>query len=329
MRESLQNRCENFVENRNRIQKNFAWESAYLYPVCAAIFMEKGRLVEEETLRHCRDVLKEETSLFSQFRSTVRLVMISQMAVDGAPESKLQRAMQVYDRLKQHFFASQYLPVASMTIAEMVSPGQYDGLAARTRRIYDGMKKEHPFLTSGEDCIFAALQALSARPEEELVSETEACYRILKGRFFSSNAVQSLSHVLALLEGTADEKCGRVMELFDILKEKGYRYGTEYELATLGVLAGIPEELSTIAEELIAVDQFLSGQKGYGFFGLGKRQRLMHAGMIVAADHIGQSEPSLLQTTARGGTISLIVAQQAALCAAIAAANAASSAATT
>ena len=69
------------------------------------------------------------------------------------------------------------------------------------------------------------------------------------------------------------------------------------------------------------VDDFLSGQKGYGFFGLGRKQRLMHAGMLVTSDYIGRSDA--MNTAAIGGTISLIAAQQAAMCAAIAAASAA------
>ena len=35
MREELRKRCELFVENRDIIKSVFAWESAYVYPMCS------------------------------------------------------------------------------------------------------------------------------------------------------------------------------------------------------------------------------------------------------------------------------------------------------
>ena len=259
--------------------------------------------------------------MFSNFRSTAKLPMIAMMAVDRDPEGKLDKALQVYDALKERFWGSQYLPVASMILADAVKPEEYDEVAARTRRVYDLMKSEHPLLTSGEDSVFAAMLTLSRLTDEQVVSETESCYRLLKAEFFSGNAVQSLSHVLALSEGRAEEKCAATIELFQKLKERGYQYGTGYELATLGVLAMLPVDQKTVMTDMMEVDDFLSAQKGYGFFGLGRKQRLMHAGMLVTSDCISQSET--MHTAAIGGTISLIAAQQAAMCAAIAASSAA------
>lgn len=321
MRASLSDLCVSFIENRDIFKSAFAWESSYLYPVCAAIFIDKRRKAEPERLEYCKKLLKAQTGVFSNFRSTAKLAMITMMAVDADPDRRLTRALQVYDALKAHFWGSQYLPVASMIISDMVEQSRYGELAARTRHIYELMKSEHPFLTSGEDSVFAAMLALSELTDEQIVEETEHCYRLLKSKFFYGNAVQSLSHVLALSEGRAEDKCNATMELYDSLKANGYKYGTDYELATLGVLATLPADRSTVMTDIMAADDFLSGQKGYGFFGVGRKQRLMHAGMIVTSDYIGQS--GSMQTAAIGGTISLIAAQQAAMCAAIAASSAA------
>ena len=73
--------------------------------------------------------------------------------------------------------------------------------------------------------------------------------------------------------------------------------------------------------DIMEADDFLARQKGYGFFGIGKKQRLMHAGMIVTSDYLDQS--GAMQAAAIGGTISLIAAQQAAMCAAIVVSSAA------
>ena len=324
MRTSLNALCISFIENRDVIKETFFWDSSYIYPVSAAVFVDKRRTADRERLERCRDILKENTGFFSNFRNYIKLPMISMMAVSSDPEEKLKKALTVYEDLKQHFFSSSYLPLASMTISDFVEPPQYEAVARRTRRIYDMMKQAHPFLTSGEDSVFAALLDLSNKSDEQIVQDTEQCYDILKPQFFSGNAVQSLSHVLALCEGSAELKCGRAMELFYKLKDQGYKYGTGYELATLGVLAMLPADLDTIADDIVQVAEYLAGQRGYGILGMTKRQRLMHAGMIVTSDYLDQN--ASMQAAAVSSTISLIIAQQTAMCAAIAAANAANNA---
>lgn len=321
MRESLSELCSSFIENRNIVKSVFSWENSYLYPVCAAIFTDKRKKADAAQLQYCKRLLKDQTGIFSNFRSTAKLAMIAMMAVSEESDEKLEHALRVYDALKEHFRGSQYLPVASMIIADMVEADRYDEIAARTRHIYNLMKNEHPFLTSAEDSVFAAMLALSDLTDEEVVMETEKCYHLLKPEFFSGNAVQSLSHVLALSAGSAEDKCRVTLELFRNLKAEGYKYGTDYELATLGVLATIPVDQEVVMADIMEVDDFLSAQKGYGIFGIGKKQRLMHAGMIVTSDYIGRSDA--MHTAAIGGTISLIAAQQAAMCAAIAASGAA------
>ena len=118
-------------------------------------------------------------------------------------------------------------------------------------------------------------------------------------------------------------KCGRAMDLFYKLKDRGYKYGTGYELATLGVLAMLPADPDAVAEDTVQVAEFLAGQRGYGILGMGSRQRLMHAGLIVTSDYLDQN--ASMQAAATSSAISLIVAQQTAMCAAIAASTAAGS----
>ena len=208
-----------------------------------------------------------------------------------------------------------------MIIAQYADEARYAELAQRTRRIYKQMRADHPFLTSGEDSTFCALMALLDKPDEVLLGDAEECYKTLKSNFFSSNAVQSLSHVLAMCDGEPKIKCQRTMELFQKLKEAGHKYGTSYELPTLGVLAMADGNQDEIAAEMAEIDQWFSEQKGFGFFSsISAKQRLMYAGMIAQQDYINDK---MMQGAAVNGVISLIVAQQAAMCAAITASAAA------
>ena len=116
------------------------------------------------------------------------------------------------------------------------------------------------------------------------------------------------------------------MELFHGLKKKGCRSGTGYELATLGALALLPKEADSTVGELIEADHFLEKQKGYGVFGLGRKQRLMHAGMLLTSDYLGTDSSPVMNSAALSGVVSLVAAQQTAVCAAVAAAGTAAAA---
>ena len=327
MRPELQQLCNQFIQNRDVVKDNFFWENSNFYPIAAAIITDKRMNARAEQLLHCKSILENETGFLSSFRDYAKLCIISMMAVDNYPEMKLRKGLTVYDKLKDYFWGSSYLPVAAMMIADMVEPVQYDELVVRTRRIYELMKREHPFLTSSEDSVFAAMLALSHLSDEQIVSETESCYRLLKPEFFSSDAVQSLSHVLALCEGSAEEKCQKTMELYHTLKECGYRYGTGHELATLGVLAMLPVDKTVLVDEFAEVDEFLENQKGYGFWSaITKKERFMHAAMIITSSYMDEQSSATMNTAVISSTISMVAAQQAAMCAAIAASSAAASA---
>ena len=154
----------------------------------------------------------------------------------------------------------------------------------------------------------------------------------MRGEFYDSNACQSLSHVLALCEGSSGSKCRAVFDLYHGLREKKYKYGTGYELATLGVLALLPQGKAAVMADLIEIDTYLSMQKGYGFFGLTKKQRLMHAGMLLVSELLesecGEQKELYMNTMTNSAVAMMIAAQQAAMCAAVAATAAAQAAAT-
>lgn len=321
MNERTLARCKNLIKNKETMKSAFAWEDGLTHLACAGIFINKEQTANEEMLLQCKDILKRNTGIFSNFKSTAKPMIVAMLAANENPQLLMERGLKVYDLLKEEFMSSVYLPIAAMIIAQYADEARYAELAQRTRRIYKQMRADHPFLTSGEDSTFCALMALLDKPDEVLLGDAEECYKILKNNFFSSNAVQSLSHVLAMCDGEPENKCQKTMELFQKLKEAGHKYGTSYELPTLGVLAMADGNQDEIAAEMAEIDQWLSEQKGFGFFSsISAKQRLMYAGMIAQQDYINDK---MMQSAAINGVISLIVAQQAAMCAAITASAAA------
>ena len=324
MRTELQNRCRLLVENRNIIKSEFSFESAYVYPLGASILAAKNKTADVDAISICLSLLKDRTGIFSSFRGISKLATVISLSVSPNPERKMDDMLFIYEELKDYFWSSDYLSIAASAIADMAQPSQYQDIIQRTSMIYKRMKSAHPLLTSGEDSAFAALLALSGLDNDHIEEEMELCYDILRPNFFSGNAVQSLSHILALGEDPADQKCQKAIDIFEYLKAKGYKYGTGYELSTLGTLALLDIDMKTLAADIMDADDFLSNEKGFGnFLGIGSRQRLMYAGLMTMCDYI--PDVQTMQTAALSGIVSLVIAQHAAIASSAAAASAAAS----
>ncbi len=323
MREELQAVCTEFIKDRELAKEAFAWESSYLYPICAGILADKRQDISAVELQQYKRKIKDKTGIFSDFRGSIMAPMACMLAVSEDADKLLEDALAVHELLKKHFWSSSYLPLVSTIVARLADPSQYAHMVEKTSEIYQLMKKEHPFLTSGEDGPFAAMLAFAERSPQGMIAEVEKCYGLLKDKFFSGNAVQSLSHVLALGEGSAESKCSRLETLFNALKARGYKYGTDYELSTLGALSILDVDLECIVEELIQVTDYLETQKGYGLLGATKRQRMMHAAMLVSSTHMEKGAGYVMNSASISSTISMIAAQQAAMCAVVAATAAA------
>ncbi len=324
MRATLEQLCNSFIANRDSIKATFKRENDLIVAASSTIFMNRGILAVSEKLEHCKKLLKQYTGVFSNFRGNVEIPMIAQLAIADIPEEKMKKTLKFYEILKQKFFGSEYLVLAAAVLADMVSEEQAVCMAEKARSIYNKMKQDHPFLTSSEDSVYAVLMAVSEKEDEVLMEEMEVAYKKLKESFSSSNEVQALAHVLSIAEGSTEEKCSKVVALYDALRDADVKYGKYHELVVLASLALLPVEQSVLVEDIKAVDAFLAEQKGYGFFGMDKKTRLMHAAMIVSSDYAKNDNTEIAAMT---GTLAAVATQQAAMCAVIAASAAASSAA--
>lgn len=310
MKSSLESLCKSFISNRDEIKTAFKMESSLFYPICAVIHIAKRCNANTEKLKECHEILKQNTGPFSYFRGISKLVVMSELAVETSPERRLKESLQVYELLKKRFVSTEYMPYAAIHISRLVPCERYDEVSERTRVIYDRMRKEHPFLTTGDDCVFAALMAVLPRTDDEMIEDAAKCYDILKRSFPSGNALQALSHVTVLLNGDAEEKCEKTVRAFNMIKEKGVTFGRYYELAALAVAANSAQSIETAVSDILDVSDFLSTQKGYGFWSLGKKERLMHAAMIVALDYCSGKQNTANDISAFCATVAAVAAIQ-------------------
>src|SRR5690554_3087038 len=189
MENSIKQRTELFVRNRDIMKSNFKWDNSILHPLCACLYTEQEIEIDAGKIKSCKIIIKNNTKLFSTFRGTTLLVLATMLSLEKDPENKYKEVLNAYESLKKEFRSSQYLPISAFVMANMVESIEYDRIAQKAKDIYLRMKKEHPLLTSGEDSGFAVMFALSDLTIDKAVDEMESCYQQLKGNFFSANAV--------------------------------------------------------------------------------------------------------------------------------------------
>ncbi len=321
MKEELFAICQRFAAGRDLIKQTFRLESSYLYPICANLFCARGADADRQTLERCDHLLKEKTSVFSNFRGNLRLPVVCMLAASGYPDVQMDRALHNYSILKEYFSGSSFVALAAFLLTDLGYVNH--DLASRARTIYKRIAKEHPFLTSAEDSVLAAFMAYAPQPDDTLLQDMEDCYSVLRMRFSDANAIQSATHVLCLGPGQAGDKASRMIRIFDAIRETGRKYGKNYELSTLAALSILDAEIPELVSDLMDADLYLSELKGYGGLGIDKKTRLMHAAMLVSDLYAGRHEPltvnenTILQNTAMTGTLAMIAAQQAAACASV------------
>lgn len=284
MNQALKEKCDLLIANRATVIKAFKWSSELMSLAAAGILTSAGVEANEETLKSCEAIIKDETSAFSSFRANVKIPVICKMALSDSPAEYFKKLTEVYNLFNSKpFFGNEYQILAAITICDRISDiSEAQELVNKTNAVYAKMKEYHRFLTSNEDLPFAAMIAVSGMDIQAAMDEAETSFDLLDETFHDNNAIQTLSHVLALDASKAGEKCGRVADIFNELKEKKHKFGTGYELSSLGTLISLDFGNDEIADLIIEADEYLKEQKGFGDMLLGSKERRMVAAQTVA-----------------------------------------------
>ncbi len=317
--------CEGFIANRDIVRKVFPFESMYMLPVSANVFSQQGMLADEYKLKQCKRIVEFNASIFSEFRGNVVAPVAAKLCLTSEPKEQFERVSAIYKKLKKYYHGSSYVALLASILNELADDSNMDEIIEKGSRLYSRMKENHPFLTSFEDSVMAGFLAFSQKSDDELVDDMEECYTLLREHFSNKNALQSVSHILAMGEGSPVQKVERMMQLYDRLSDAGKKYGKYFELSTLAGLSLLSDDIGKITEYIVQADDFLSTQKGYGFAGIDKKTRLMHATMITADMY---SNSKTVTVAASAATIAILAAQQAAFCAVVAATSTSACAAT-
>ena len=120
-----------------------------------------------------------------------------------------------------------------------------------------------------------------------------------------------------------------MIRIFEKIREKGGKYGKDYELPVLAAASLLKEDEDEIVRGILdAADKLRENKKYRGLFGYSKRARYMHAAMLVATDGIKETgeEANASLIAASQSALAFVIAQQIMICSMIASSAAVSAA---
>ncbi|MCH4886576.1 DUF4003 domain-containing protein [Acidaminobacter sp. JC074] len=310
-------KIEDITKNYEQLKKDFKWELDLSKHLVALNYVIQDKEVDSEYIKAFNKEIKERTGMFSPFRGNMQFAIAGLLTAEyDDPSSQLETMLRYQDTLKSvGFKQSTYLPTALYALlkCDEMSPNM---LAERAKGVYDDMKKNHPFLTSGDDYALAILLANSGRDPQVL----ERYYSAMSSEGFSkANGLQMLSHILSFSERDVQSTVKRCVQIKRTLKENKLNITSDYYPA-IGLMTLLDDENDELLNALVETSNTLRSQKGYKW--LGKGMNVMIASALIASEYVKEKETSLMTTSLQVSIQSIIAAQQAAMIAAVSASTA-------
>ena len=111
MKPELQMLCEDFISNRDEVKKVFKTQLDTVYPICADIFLSHEKKADEQRIRQCRDYIKDNAGVLSNFRGNMFAPCACMLACSDDPAGKMAQAAYNYKLLKEYFFRAEMLTI--------------------------------------------------------------------------------------------------------------------------------------------------------------------------------------------------------------------------
>lgn len=280
MNEKLLDLCELFVENKKILDECFQWDSVSMRINGAMILTNQGVLTTKSRISACKETLKKNASIFSNYRGHVRVPFISKMSLENDGQKYFDMVSSIYDKLQDNkVFKSEFAIISAMIIYDQIAEEELDHYITKTKLIFQQMKKDHSFLTNNDDIVFAAILAVSNIDIDNLLLEMDENYRILKNEYKSSNN-QELSHILSIDMGAPGLKVEKLKRLYQRFKDEKLNFGKGYGSIALAVLSLIDIDEDEAFYQIKEVNDYLYTNKGFGW-SMVRNERLSYAALLV------------------------------------------------
>lgn len=321
MNANMEERLARFVADRDRMKKAFAWESGMTHALCALIDTEAARETDADAIRRAKQAMKRYAGAFSPLRGYPLLAVCTAASAQPDPDAYLKSVNETYRVYRAAGFPSSYFVAIAAFSAALLPSGVVPEDAFS---LYRAMRGAHAWIGSQEDAVSAVLLASLGEAQETLLNRCEDAYAILSDGIGSHFGCWQLSKCLAMSAEPAADSAARALRLYEALKARGVKTGKGRELSALALpaLSGLDPLLA--ADQIEAVNAYLSGQKGFSAWTMAKPIRTLFASALAGMEWTS-APGAVLQNAAI--TSSVTAALIAATTAAIAASTSASAAA--
>ena len=330
MESQLQNKVELFIQNVGGIKNSFIWQEPAAKRLAALIYTMEGKTLDPQGIKEARDLIKEQTGIFSTFRGNLSIYIAAALSLTQDPKRTLEDVLYVHSLLKgQRFWSSDYLVAAAYEIAIHSPRENYAMAASRTRAFYDEMKSNHRFHIGEDDYIFAAMLALSDLDPHQGAVKMKLLFQKIKGEFSAFISRGSMLHLAQMmaLGGSTPQCVANISHLNRVFRSKKIKLDRTFTLPVFGVLGLLDIDHHTLAQDILDVRDFLRKQKGFGHFSISNDELFLYVVSLVVNGYTQNHGNQAIKASATSGVTSLIIAQQVALIVAISVSTTAAAAA--
>ncbi len=284
MQASLMRSCEQFIENRKRVERVFLLSTPQQHCMCALLLCLDDCDADLAAIRRGLHTLRRRTPVFSTFRGVGITPIATKLSMRDRDDQWINYAKDNLRALKKAGFApTDYLCLAAMLMIKRHDKAE--AVAARAREIYASMRHAHRILTASEDVCFAVLGAMY-EDEPYAAAAAETAFETLKGSFGAVNPVLTAANELALLSVDPKQAALDTAWLYARIRALGVRTKTKSELGMLALIAALCGQDEQAAKDVAETEQYLARQRGFSAVKLGRAQRLMCAASLVAIDRL-------------------------------------------
>jgi len=325
MKQGTRWKIELFAENARVVKKDIWSRNAMmLNRLVALIYTVKGKQVDNDSLRRSSDILKSSSGIFTAFRGALSIYVAAMSSFKGDPKTQLDQTEAVYEMMRDAGFRrTAFLIMVANTVAVSTEPGNYQATVARMKSFYDGMKEQHKFYVGADDYMYAAMLALSDADPVQGVEKVGLLFRELEPELSDKNGILMLAQIMVAAGMTDPAGAKRVLAIRDALEANKIHHGRSYGLPLLGVLAMIPGDPGSIAQDIAEAKALLRAQKGFGKYSATEQEVILDVVAITASGYADDVEGGTVAAVASAVTINMIIAAQMAAAAAAAVAGAA------
>ena len=282
MADRFSSMAEYYAYNLEQLRDAYGREEGMLYPVCAAILLDRERPITVDELKGLRTHIRVDEDFTGDFKGPAVVPIGCMLAASDHPEVLTIEAPKLYRELVKYLPRSSFLAMTVLAMIDFLPEEDWPAFVERCNSIYK-LLVERELLDNDGEAFVAVLLAMSEKTPELATAEAMELVTRLKNLFPLRNACRAVSITLSLSGRSNDRNVRHIERLMSRLRTSGLRLTGNNSMGLLGALAFCRYDSKRFVERLREADLALAQQKGYhGVLGVSRRRRLMHSAILVA-----------------------------------------------